>query len=543
MLKLFLRFYLLMLVLVVLFLVSSIQFMVIFPFPRDLWMNGQAVGEITPIFSYLQAQFAEVPESEWNQVLQRLTPSMPHKPITIEPINQIVLPDNHQRALLLEGKIVAAVSFFHAPFNDTTDSYAATAYQRIPHSDLALALQVQQKQRDNELGTQMWIIHFVSLELAKNPHNPTDVVLKNFGQQYHTPVQLVPLKTLTPEIQNYLTQHQFLMDSSNNFNTFLQAYYLYTPDTVMLIGPFQYPWYINQFGTLFMGTMIVLISFFMLLSLYFFYRDLKKLDRLAQAYGEGQFNYSVRIGRFASMSRLYQNLRTMGLRIQTLLSSHKELTQAVSHELKTPLSRLRFALTMAEEAKTKSEIYANLAHIHDAADDLEKLVGELLIYARFDRQFFNLESSPLNLIEALSPILAEASERQADKHLSTEIPAGLEGIKINMAPQYFKKLIENLLSNAFRYAKSEIKVSVQGDDKQVYIEVADDGPGIPEADRERIFEPFVSLDESRNKELSGHGLGLAIVARIVAAHQGQVFVKPADLGGANFVLVFPRLAS
>ncbi len=73
-----------------------------------------------------------------------------------------------------------------------------------------------------------------------------------------------------------------------------------------------------------------------------------------------------------------------------------------------------------------------------------------------------------------------------------------------------------------------------------YLHVADDGIGIPEADRSRIFEPFVSLDVSRNKALSGHGLGLALVARIVAIHQGEVHVKTSIWGGAEFVITLPR---
>jgi signal transduction histidine kinase len=99
--------------------------------------------------------------------------------------------------------------------------------------------------------------------------------------------------------------------------------------------------------------------------------------------------------------------------------------------------------------------------------------------------------------------------------------------------------VSNLIANAGRYAKSQIVVSLEKKDNACMIHVDDDGPGIAEADRKRIFEPFVRLDASRDRDTGGSGLGLAIVQRIVTMHRGTVWTETSPLGGARFTLGWP----
>ncbi len=540
MLKLFIRFYLLMLVLLLLSLVSLNLFIFDIPVINNFLLNGQAQGEIGPIFNYIEAQLIKAPQTDWQQILEKLTPKEPHHSITIVPINTITLPNTYQKNRLLQGKIVGTAIFFHPPMNDTTDSYKAYVYQRLPNSNLVLVMQNEQHERDSEFTNQIWFIHFIRLELAKYPDEPTNDILENFSRNYGVPVQFIPLASLPPEVQNYLQENQFLMDGTNDFNVFLSCYYLYSPTTVLKIGSFIYPWYMAELGSLLLGFLVIFISLVMFFSLYSFYRDLKKLDRLAQKYGEGDFDYKIKIGRFAAMASLYKNLKTMGNQIQKLLISHKELTQAVSHELKTPLARLKFALTMIEDSKKKQEQNTYIASANDAVNDLETLIGELLLYTSFDRQLFHPTHESIDISNTLLATLIESEEKHPEKTLIWDITPAIQGIKINMAAQYFEKIVLNLLSNAFRYAQRKINVSLNIADKEIILTIEDDGPGIPEAYRQKIFEPFFSLDESRNKELSGHGLGLAIVERLVIVHHGSISVTQSqNLGGAKFSIHLP----
>ncbi len=287
-------------------------------------------------------------------------------------------------------------------------------------------------------------------------------------------------------------------------------------------------WYGEHFRAAWFIVFIVVIAAMMLASIYPFYHDFRKLEKLAHQYGEGDFTPSIKISPYAALYRLYKNLLGMGDRIKGLLSAQQELTQAISHELKTPLARLKFAIKLRDEAEA-----------NDAINDLDNLISELLLYSNFQTTQLMTQFETIQIKVWLEHFVTEKTSPNSSIQLSFAANKAAEMITVSIAPVYFKKALENLLSNAFRYTKSQIKISLTSDDTFCFISVADDGPGIPEADRAEVFEPFVSLDASRNKELSGHGLGLALVQRIVHAHQGTINIHTSSWNGAEFVIGLP----
>ncbi len=104
---------------------------------------------------------------------------------------------------------------------------------------------------------------------------------------------------------------------------------------------------------------------------------------------------------------------------------------------------------------------------------------------------------------------------------------------------YFRRALQNLVANAKRYAKSQVIVEYERDGDGLRLSVIDDGPGVKEEDRQRIFEPFIRVDDSRSRESGGAGLGLAIVARILKSHDGTVNVTADGAAGSRFVTVWP----
>lgn len=262
------------------------------------------------------------------------------------------------------------------------------------------------------------------------------------------------------------------------------------------------------------------------------WRDLVILETTADKLAGGNFEARVQLPYLSGIRRVGEAFNHMADNIAALLTSKKALTNAVAHELRTPLARLRYRLALLDLDENQKEVQA----MERDLTAIDTLIEELLLHAKLDRPEAPLKLSAFDAV-------AWASER-----IEEQIPLAEQLIWI--APQtkavIFKadqylvtRALDNFLSNARRHTKSTIKTSVGIENKHYILTVEDDGPGIPEKDRSKVFDPFVRLDESRGRKTGGHGLGLAIVAGIAKAHHGQVSVESSELGGAKFVLRWP----
>lgn len=225
-----------------------------------------------------------------------------------------------------------------------------------------------------------------------------------------------------------------------------------------------------------------------------------------------------------------------------MINQFQWLSQAVSHEFKTPLTRLKFALTLIAEAKNTKDRNEALQDAVEAESDLENLVNGLLLYSRLDLDFFKADMQTIEVQQCVNVLMHKLKNMPAGKVIAWWVDPKLGSAKIQMACTTLDLLLSSLLSNACRYARSKIEVKIYVHNQEIVFEVADDGPGIVQCYRQKIFEPFFSLDESRNKDLSGYGLGLAVVARIVEAHQAKIVVLDApQLKGALFRVTVSKI--
>jgi len=238
------------------------------------------------------------------------------------------------------------------------------------------------------------------------------------------------------------------------------------------------------------------------------------------------------------IGELARHFNDMAAQIEKLVAAKQLLLQAVSHEFRTPLSRIRFELQLLEESTTSAERERRFAAIDESLIELDDLVGELLAYTRDGRRMKLVleEVSPAEIARevarTLQPLRSEIIVR-VDAHTLTTVYAH---------PKYLRRAIQNLVVNAVRHAHTEVVVVVDEREREIAVTIRDDGAGIPEEARERIFEPFVRLDESRSRDDGGTGLGLAIVRRICEWHGGSVVVEPCPVG-TKFVLTLPRTRS
>lgn len=236
------------------------------------------------------------------------------------------------------------------------------------------------------------------------------------------------------------------------------------------------------------------------------------------------------------LGELARHFNDMASQIEGLIAGKQHLLQAVSHEFRTPLSRIRFELQLLAESASEAERARRFAAIDESLVEMDDLVGELLAYVRFDDRKLQL------LVEEVSPAEIADEVVRAIQPLRCEINVRIDArdeTTIDAHRKYLRRALQNLVVNAIRHARSEVVIEIEDHDVELVVTVRDDGTGIPDAARERIFEPFIRLDDSRSRDEGGVGLGLAIVKRICEWHGGSVAAEPSEQG-AKFVLKIPR---
>lgn len=239
------------------------------------------------------------------------------------------------------------------------------------------------------------------------------------------------------------------------------------------------------------------------------------------------------------VARLALTLNDMLARLDAASARQRAFVADAAHELRSPLGSLRTQLEVAlahPEAQDWPSVAAGgVAEV----ERMSALVDDLLILARLDEGVGR--SAPVDVRE----VVAEAASRPRRRPVRLELSAPGGAAVVDGDRRALARVVDNLLDNAARYATSSVVVrvgvAVGGESPAVRIHVLDDGPGIPEADRERVFERFTRLDASRDRDAGGAGLGLAIVRAVVERHGGTVSVgtRPDGAPGAAFVVRFP----
>lgn len=264
-------------------------------------------------------------------------------------------------------------------------------------------------------------------------------------------------------------------------------------------------------------------------------RDLRELERSTTTFGHRNWRFDANIGPRSQILPLAAAFRRMAARIDGLIGSQKDMSNAVSHEIKTPLARMRFEVEMARAATTPAKIGEHLDHINTDIAELNAFVTATLDYAILERAEVALNIATHDFTQIL-PAICDSVRRTAPEQLSIECSVARDANAVACDAHLIETAIRNILYNALRYARRRIRVNFHIDATSYLLTVDDDGPGIVYADRERVFESFVQLGEGAK---SGYGLGLAIVKRIVEWHEGSVAVTDSDLIGARFEVRWP----
>ena len=270
-----------------------------------------------------------------------------------------------------------------------------------------------------------------------------------------------------------------------------------------------------------------------------------KIRDIASEISLGKFESRVNYDATDELGDLSRTINKMAEDLNKLEETRNLFLANISHELKTPLTIIKgFALTMEGDPEIREDQRHFLETINKEADRLTRLVNELLELSRLKTKKTKMNIAPFNIKEIIEDVVFNM-QTKADKFhctISCDCPNDLPLIPID--PDKIHEVFINLIDNAIKYSqnhkeKPEVKVIVEIDKQELIARVSDNGPGIPQADLDMIFEKFFRSGSSRSQKIEGVGLGLSIVKEIVNAHNGKIYAESKEGQGCTFVIKLP----
>jgi signal transduction histidine kinase len=291
-----------------------------------------------------------------------------------------------------------------------------------------------------------------------------------------------------------------------------------------------------------LGVLFFLMFSSLAVSLFFLIRRLTRpighLEKIALKLGDGDWKVRADKDLLPPLDTLAKGFNHMADALNHTLQEQQVLIGAIPHELRSPLGRIRFALDMSRNTKTIKELRKDIEKIDNYVDDMQTTVDEILELNRLQSQQF-VDVSPIDVCSIIDTRVTQQKEITPDISLSVDCSLFINNKKllnnkILGNASLLNRAIENLLNNAGRFAKNHIQVTVWQENNKTTIRVDDDGDGIAEEKLSTLFIPFSTINQSRNRNTGGIGLGLSIVKSIMKKHQGKVIASRNPKGGARF---------
>ena len=387
-----------------------------------------------------------------------------------------------------------------------------------------------QNQQSSETELNQTIIQQLGQSLAislSNSNEPETLLEQMQRPGLELSIQSPSQLELPTELQQTLTRQGYLTLQSEH-----DIAYIYPIEHQQQLLLINRPLADNRASTQWRLALTVLFYACIASALFFWSRPLIKrllvLRQATRAFGEGNLQHRITTGAGSYISDIESEFNRMADRVETLIADNKLLSNAVSHDLKTPLARLRFGIDVLQDANNEEQRQKYLTKISRDLQEMEALVDTLLCYARLDQAKLELCQDTIDLVAFINELTASF-----DTH----------SIQIDWQPppkphfvigdqRYLSLLINNLITNACQHAKHSISIKLLHVGNTTKLVVEDDGPGIPFAQRQAVLKPFVRGETARSTP--GHGMGLAIVSRIIQWHHWHLNVGDSQsLGGAQ----------
>ena len=259
-------------------------------------------------------------------------------------------------------------------------------------------------------------------------------------------------------------------------------------------------------------------------------KPLRWLRDGVDAVSKGDFSTRIPVVRMDEIGQVGRAFNNMTRRVDQMINDHDRLMADVSHELRSPMARIKVALELMPESKMRDEITRDVR-------EMESLTTVLLERERVRNRTERLVAESVDMVPLLREVMDGIAERPPGV-VFQDLP---DQLTVNADAALVSVLVHNLVDNAIKFSLPDSKavvVSLRHDNNEVMLSIVDNGPGIPAQEAERVLEPFVKLDPARGHR-KGYGLGLNLCQRIVAAHGGSILIKPRESRGTRVEVRLP----
>lgn len=326
----------------------------------------------------------------------------------------------------------------------------------------------------------------------------------------------------------YIVSHEILTLSQHTYRV---AAYMHTPISHLTHVPWTDIGFVIIFVIAFSGTICYFLSIYLT-------RPIRNLREAARSIAHGQLKTRVgrRINRHDEIAELGQDFDSMAEHIEQLIVSKERLLQDISHELRSPLARLRIATAIARNNHDETTFERMELEI----ERLDELIGDIMTLAKMQTPKIILNKKEFSLKAVIGQIIDDATFEFSETDIRVSLPD--DEILLTADEKLIHHALENVIRNALKYTNTDTSVSVSTSIQKnnILIEVSDQGPGVPEEYLDKIFDPFLRVDSSRTASTGGYGLGLAIAKKAIRMHQGDIVAENQNPHGLKVSITLQR---
>ncbi|HEY9029862.1 MAG TPA: ATP-binding protein [Kangiella sp.] len=382
------------------------------------------------------------------------------------------------------------------------------------------------------------------LSILDYNHSPQTIARAEYELETKITSEKLSDLNLDKNIKDELKQNRYLVYMSGEDGP-IGLVILNDNESILKLGPYDAPYYYVTVRDWFVyAFVLLLLNGSILYGLH--YLNQRNLRPASYALDKVQFDgldlerqeYAVQ-DLATNIPKLVEHINDLRKEHQQSLYNQRDLMHAVAHEFRGPMARLSFALDLFNDKTSEARKEKLTTDMHDALDELDALVREVLGYSRLKHGQHPLQLSEFNIKELTEDVCDKVKTIHNNKQFVIYSQPN-QGSVLYADKNLIERALINLVRNAARFSISTVQINLTEYNESIDIQVEDDGPGIPPGKRKRIFEPFTRLDFSRNRDSGGAGLGLAIAKGIVSRHHGKIWAEDSRaLNGALFTISMP----